>query len=80
MFTLHEKTRENIRKRIGLTTGQIEEMSWEQLDAFIEKKTGKKIQLAPPRKSCLSGRGSVYISLGRLIPESAVDKKLARIK
>ena len=79
MFTLNSKSKANIEERTGLSTDQISVMSWEQIDSSIEKKTGKKIRLAPPIKPCLVGRGSVDISQGRLIPPGEIDKKLARI-
>ena len=79
MFTLKAKSKANIEKRMGLPIDQISAMSCEQIDSRIEKKTGKKVRLARPRKSCLMGRGSVYISQGRLIPPGEIDKRLARI-
>ena len=79
MFKLNATSKRNISKRKGMSVQSISDMSSDEIDARIEKRTGKKIRIEPPRKIALLGRGSVYISLNRLIPFGKVDKKLAKM-
>ena len=42
-YQLKDETKKFISKRIGLSYEQLKNMSDEEIDAYIEKKTGKKM-------------------------------------
>lgn len=78
-FTLNEQVKRNIEKSTGLSVKKISSMSSEKVDRCIEKKIGKKLHLNLPKDKRLEGRGSVYLSLKRLMSISKADKKLAKL-
>ena len=75
---LNEQTRNSLFRKVGLTYEQMQQMSAEEIDAFIEKRMGKKLAPSFSMKS-LVNRGSVYLFFKRLMSNSYVDKHLARI-
>lgn len=79
MFVLGKKTRNNIEKTTGLSVSSISKMSSEEVNAHIEKKIGKKLRMSSPKDKRLIGRGSVYITLGRLLSSKKTNRKIARI-
>ena len=79
MFVLGKKVKNNIEKTTGLSASSISKMSSEKVDAHIEKKVGKKLRISLPKDKRLIGRGSVYITLRRLLSSKKTNRKIARI-
>lgn len=78
MHKLNQQTRESLYRKVGLTYEQMQNMSAEEIDAFIEKRMGKKLTPALSRKGFVN-RGSVYLFFKRLLPLSLVDTRLSKI-
>lgn len=78
MHKLNRQTQESLYRKVGLTYEQMQHMSAEEIDAFIEKRIGKKLSFAFSIRSFIN-RGSVYLFLRRLLPLSHVDSRLAKI-
>lgn len=78
MHRLNEQTRVSLYRKVGLTYEQMQQMNAEEIDAFIEKRMGKKLTPAYSLKNFVN-RGSVYIFFKRLMPQSYIDKHLSRI-
>lgn len=75
---LNQQTRNSLFKKVGLTYEQMQQMDAEEIDSFIEKRIGKKLAYGFS-KGHIVNRGSVYLSLKRLLPISKVDKALSKI-
>ena len=78
MHKLNKQTQESLYRKVGLTYEQIQQMSAEEIDAFIEKRIGKELTPAFSMKR-LVNRGSVYLFFKRLLPLSYVDNQLSKI-
>ena len=78
MHKLNKQTRESLYRKVGLTYEQMQQMSAEEIDAFIEKRIGKKLTPVFSMKS-LANQGSVYLFSNRLLPLSYVNNLLAKI-
>ena len=78
MHRLNKKTQDSLYRKIGLTYDQMQKMDVEEIDAFIEKRIGKKLTPAITMKN-LVNRGSVYLFFNRMLPMSVVDRRLAEI-
>jgi len=75
---LNEQTRISLYRKVGLTYEQMQQMNAEEIDAFIEKRMGKKLTFACSMKNFVN-RGSVYLFFKRLMPQSYIDKRLSKI-
>lgn len=75
---LNEQTRISLYRKVGLTYEQMQQMNAEEIDAFIERRMGKKLTPACSLKNFVN-RGSVYLFFKRLMPQSYIDKQLSRI-
>lgn len=78
MHRLNKQTQISLCRKVGLTYGQMQQMSAEEIDAFIEKRIGKKLTPSFAMKN-LVNRGSVYLFFKRLMSNSYIDKYLAKI-
>ncbi|MED9799904.1 MAG: hypothetical protein UFJ02_00480 [Prevotella sp.] len=78
MHKLNKQTQKALFKKVGLTYGQMQRMDAEEIDAFIEKRIGRKLAFGTSLKNMVN-RGSVYLYSKRLLPLSKVDKRLAKI-
>ena len=78
MHRLNKQTQISLYRKVGLTYGQMQQMSAEEIDAFIEKRIGKKLTPSFAMKN-LVNRGSVYLFFKRLMSNSYIDKYLAKI-
>ena len=78
MHKLNKQTRESLFKKVGLTYEQMQRMGAEEIDAFIEKRMGKKLTFGTSLKNLIN-RGSVYLFSKHLYPMSEVDRRLAKI-
>lgn len=78
MHRLNKKTQTSLYHKVGLTYEQMQKMNAEEIDAFIEKRLGKKLTPSFSRKNIVN-RGSVYLFFKRLMSMSYVDKRLAKI-
>lgn len=78
MHRLNKKTQTSLCRKVGLTYEQMQNMNAEEIDAFIEKRLGKKLTPSFSMKNIVN-RGSVYLFFKRLMPISYVDQRLARI-
>lgn len=78
-FALNSKTKEAITKTTGIPAVSINEMSSEDLDSSISKKTGRGFKLDTSKNTrFVAGRGSVYLALARFIGIN-VDKEIGKI-
>lgn len=77
MFTLGEKSRENIYETTGMTVEQIMNSDFEEIDAKIGEKVGHKISGYIKNGSLISC-GSVYAETGRFLYIDQVDKELGK--
>lgn len=75
---LNHKTQNSLFRKVGLTYEQMQNMNAEEIDAFIEKRLGKKLSPSFTMKSIVN-RGSVYLFFKRLVSMSYVDKRLSEI-
>lgn len=78
MHKLNKQTQASLFRKVGLTYEQIQRMDAEEVDAFIERRIGKKLTFGTSFKNRVN-RGSVYLFSKHLLPISEVDKKLAEI-
>lgn len=78
MHILNKLTQEALFRKIGLTYEQMQKMDAEEIDAFIEKRIGSKLEYGFSLKNIIN-RGSVYLFSKRLRSLSEVDKQLAKI-
>lgn len=78
MHKLNKQTQKSLFRKVGLTYEQMLQMDAEEIDAFIEKRIGKKLALGVSLKNMVN-RGSVYLFSKRLLSISEVDKRLAQI-
>ena len=77
MRKLKPLTERNIQKRVGMDVDRIRKSSAEEVDRHIERKIGKKLEVAPPRGELLIGRGSPLLT--RLSKTHLIDKLLTEI-
>lgn len=75
---MNDHTKDSLYRKTGLTYDQMQQMSAEEIDAFIECRIGRKLTPAAYIKGLVS-RGSAYLYSGRLMPMHVVDKRLAKI-
>lgn len=75
---LNKKTQDSFKRKVGLSYEQMQQMNAEEIDAFIEKRLGKKLSYSYSIRN-LVNRGSVYLFFRRLLPLSHVDKRLSKI-
>ena len=59
-FKLSSKTKEILSKRIGIPYEKLIQMDDEEIEAYIEQKTGKKITWPKGAKAYLSGLHSYW--------------------
>lgn len=78
MHILNEHTRKALSRRVGKSYAEMLKMSAEDLDALVEKRIGKKLTPAFSLKNMVN-RGSVYLFFHRLISQSDIDSRLAKI-
>ena len=79
-FKLRESTKKNIERNIGMPISELSKMSASEWDRHLEKKLNvKEIKMASPKDPRLTSRGSVLLSLGRLIDTSVIDSILAKL-
>ena len=79
-FKLRESTKKNIERNIGIPIAELSKMSASDWDRHLEKKLHlKEIKMAAPKDQRLTGRGSVLLSLGRVLDISVIDRMLARL-
>ncbi len=79
-FKLRESTKKNIERNIGMTISELSRMSASDWDRHLEKKLNvKEIKMTSPMDPRLTGRGSVLLSLGRLIDTSVIDRMLTKL-
>lgn len=78
MYLLNEKTKANISKRTGIDFQKISSLDLEEIDSLIENKIGKKLDYDNVIDKRLTGRGSVYIYLSRLIGKKDINRALSR--
>lgn len=74
MYTVSEKTRENIERNTGIKSSEITSMDHEEMDKIIEKKIGKHLQLKVLEGYNLLPRGSVYIFTNRLFRNTWLER------
>lgn len=79
MMVLSQKSKENIKKSVGLDTDKLSSMSFNQIGNYLEDKKGKKFPDIVPNDPRLTGRGSIYFYLKRILRIKQVDKKLAKV-
>ncbi len=79
MYLLNEKTKANISKRTGIDFDKISSLDFNEIDDLIEAKTGKKLEYDNVTDKRLIGRGSVYLSLSRLLSMKEIDRELSKI-
>jgi hypothetical protein len=78
MHQLNENTKASIRRIVGLDFEQMQKMSAEEIDAFIEKRISKRLKPALSMKGLIN-RGSVFLYSNRLLSMDAIDKRLEKI-
>lgn len=76
--SLNKKSIDSIEKSVGLSFDSIKKMDAEEIDNFIEKKIGKKLEV-DKKAGLFFGRGSVYLYLCRLLDISYIDRILSKI-
>ena len=79
MYTLSEKSKQNISNVVGLSFDKIIEKNSTEIDNLIEKKINKKLEHTPSDIFKSSGRGTPFLYLWRLIGIKEIDKRLAKI-
>lgn len=77
MYTLDAKSQENIFEATGMTVEQIIDMDFEDIDDYIGKKVGHKIEkyIIDER---FTSRGQVYSETKRFLYMDEVDKGLKK--
>ena len=78
MHKLNTYTKASINRTIGLDFERLQEMSAEEIDAFIEKRIGKRLRPAKSLKGMIS-RGSVFLFGDRLVSSDYINKRLSKI-
>ncbi len=77
---LRETTKKNIERNIGMPIAELSKMSASDWDKHLAKKLNmKEIKMAAPKDPRLTGRGSVLLSLGRVLDISVIDRLLAKL-
>lgn len=79
MFTLCEKTKENISKKTGIDFDSIIDMDFDKIDSLIEQKIGRKLAFPEKVEDRFLSRGSVYLSLSKFLHIEETDKLLSEI-
>lgn len=79
MLALSKKSKENIKKSVGLDTEQLSSMSFDQIGHYLEDEKGKELIDVVPDDPRLGGRGSIYFYLRRIMRIKEVNKKLDQI-
>ena len=79
MYKLSEETKRNISKTVGIPYEKLITMDDEEVTAYIEKKTGKKLKFAQKTRFSSSGDDSVLIDCGKFSTIEDVDKKIDKI-
>ena len=77
MRALKELTIKNIENKTGMSFGDIAKSNPSEIDAFISKKTKRKIKIAAPKYKTLIGRGSPLLS--RLSYMLDIDRRIQKI-
>jgi len=80
--SLNKQSRASIEKVTGIPFDDLVAMDIDSIDAFIEKKIGKKLNQRPITDQRLIGRGSVYLFLNRLfdMDTKKMNRYIDRIK
>lgn len=79
MYTLNPDTKAGNLKEIGLRVDEIVNMDIEVIDKHINKLIGKPLTFQSVYDEQLTGRGSVYIALKRLMSVKEADRVIAKI-
>ena len=78
MHQLNINTKASINRTVGLDFDRLQKMSAVEIDAFIEKRIGKRLRPAKALKGLIS-RGSVFLFGNRLMSSDYIDKRLSKI-
>lgn len=78
MHQLNINTKASINRTVGLDFERLQKMSAEEIDAFIEKRIGKRLTPANALKGMIS-RGSVFLFGNRLMSSDYIDRRLSEI-
>lgn len=79
MYTLSEKSKQNISNVVGLSFEKILKKNSTEIDTIIEKNINKKLEHNPSEIFKSSGRGTPFLNLWRLIDIKFIDNRLAKI-
>ena len=78
MHKLNIYTKASINRTVGLDFESLQKMSAEEIDAFIEKRIGRKLRPVTALKGMIS-RGSVFLFGNRLVSSDDVNRRLSKI-
>lgn len=75
MLKLNSLTKKNIEEKTGISTDRISKITPCVFNRYLSRRIGKKIEVSSSSDKRLTGRGSVYIALNRIMKTSEIDKK-----
>jgi hypothetical protein len=75
-FKFTESTKTLIKKHTGKSVSELQDMSACDIDRYIEKKQNIKLEVKNYQHPALIGRGSIYLSLDRILTFKNIKKYL----
>lgn len=75
MFVLSDTTKRNLEKSLGISLGQLGNMTADEEQKWIQKKIGKKVLFSKSKKRGVTGRGNPLLARRKIRTLSDLDKK-----